>query len=498
MKKYILIFITSLIISISLIGLTIIDNYNKPKVTPIDDSYLAYFVDGEETNTIPEKGNYDVSITCDKGANATWDYDNWGITIYNATQTGTRCSVTFTTRKEFNDGTAASSPELFAGLIPVTYDSSNNIVVADISSEWYNYDKHNWANAILIDQSNATTKNKYLNADGTYKAGETVAISDVLQMYVWIPRYKYKLFNVSGSNSSPQMIEVEFEDSTTPKSNGTQNGEWLTHPAFTFGTTELSGIWVGKYESSNSTSDVKIIPNVSSLRNINIASMFNASRAIESNSKYGLTPSEVDTHMMKNMEWGAVAYLTNSKYGRYESTGSCISSGCEVWINNNSNYTTGCAGSSVDASSTTSCNQWNTPKGVNASTTGNIYGIYDMSGGAYEYVMGNMTDSSGAFNPRRSGLSQPDSKYYDSYTYGTSYDDYSRGHLGDATKEVIANSSNYLAWNNDRAYFVTSSFPWFARGGGCGDSSGAGVFAFGYDYGGGGPIASWRVVLSSE
>ena len=93
MKKYILIFITSLIISISLISLTIIDK-KKLIETPLDKEYLAYFVDGEETDTIPAKGNYNVSITCDKGANATWDYDNWGITIYNATQTGTRCSVT--------------------------------------------------------------------------------------------------------------------------------------------------------------------------------------------------------------------------------------------------------------------------------------------------------------------------------------------------------------------------------------------------------------------
>ena len=191
-------------------------------------------------------------------------------------------------------------------------------------------------------------------------------------MYVWIPRYKYKLFNVNGSNTNSQMIEVEFEDSTTPKSNGTQNGEWLTHPAFTFGTTELSGIWVGKFESSNSTSDVKIIPNVTSLRSQTVDNMFSASRAIEANSKYGLTSSEVDTHMMKNMEWGAVAYLTNSKYGRYESTGSCISSGCEAWINNNQNYTTGCAGDSVSASSSTSCNAWNTSTGITASTTGNI------------------------------------------------------------------------------------------------------------------------------
>ena len=155
MKKYILIFITSLIISISLISLTIIDK-KKLIETPLDKEYLAYFVDGEETDTIPAKGNYNVSITCDKGANATWDYDNWGITIYNATQTGTRCSVTFTTKVEV----PPSEPELYAGLIPITYDSSNNIVVADITSEWYNYNNHEWANAILIDQSNATTKNK--------------------------------------------------------------------------------------------------------------------------------------------------------------------------------------------------------------------------------------------------------------------------------------------------------------------------------------------------
>ena len=68
--------------------------------------------------------------------------------------------------------------------------------------------------------------------------------------------------------------------------------------------------------------------------------MFNASRAIETNDKYGLDASTVDTHMMKNMEWGAVAYLTSSKYGIYIDASTCINSECEVWINNNSNYTT--------------------------------------------------------------------------------------------------------------------------------------------------------------
>ena len=351
---------------------------------------------------------------------------------------------------------------------------------------------------MFIDQSNTTTKAKYINEDGSFKSGTPVSISDVLQMYVWIPRYKYKLFNVSGATTSAQMIEVEFESVDTAKSNGTQNNEWLTHPAFTFGTTELNGIWVGKFESSNSTSDVKIIPNVSSLRSQTVGNMFNASRAIEANAKYGLSSSEVDTHMMKNMEWGAVAYLTNSKYGRYEATGSCISSGCEIWINNNSNFTTGCAGSLVSASSASSCNQWNTSTGVNASTTGNIYGIYDMSGGAWEYVMGNMANSSGDFNPGSSGLAQPDSKYYDSYTYGTNYNDYSRGHLGDATKEVIANSGSYLAWNDDYANFVYSSGPWFRRGGRYTSGGGAGVFYFYAFNGSADSNYSWRVVLSSE
>ena len=189
---------------------------------------------------------------------------------------------------------------------------------------------------------------------------------------------------------------------------------------------------------------------------------------------------------MKNMEWGAVAYLTNSKYGRYESTGSCISSGCEVLINNNSSYTTGCAGSSVSASSSSSCNQWNTPTGVNASTTGNIYGIYDMSGGAWEYVMANYNKNVGSSGINFGSI---DSKYYDVYT-GTSV---SNGKLGDSTKET-------QGWNSDYASFVNSSWPWFIRGGFYLNGSNAGVFAFDYGSSSGDAysVYSWRVVLSSE
>ena len=393
----------------------------------------------------------------------------------------------------YQDNSGASAPELYSGLIPVTYDSNNNneIIVADITSEWYNYNNHEWANAILIDRSNTEIKNKYLNSDGSYKSGTQVDISDVLQMYVWVPRYKYQLFNVEGAQTTAQMINVEFENNSTSKSSGTQNSQWLTHPAFTFGTTELNGIWVGKFESSGTTDNITIIPNVSSLREINLGTMFNTTRSIETTTKYGLTSSEVDTHVMKNMEWGAVAYLTSSKYGIYIDASTCINSECEVWINNNSNYTTGCAGDSVSAAESTSCNAWNTATGVNASTTGNIYGIYDMSGGAWEYVMGNMLTVDNVFNSCLSLMEEPESKYYNAYVYGNDINDYSRGYLGDATKEV-------WSWYNDASYFPVEEFPWFGRGGAYKYAEEAGMFRFYRRTGDQTSISTWRVVLTAE
>ena len=103
-----------------------------------------------------------------------------------------------------------------------------------------------------------------------------------------------------------------------------------------------------------------------------------------------------------------------------------------------------------------------------------------MSGGAYEYVMGNL-------NKEDMNFGSIDSKYYDLYTEPS----VSAGKLGDSTKET-------QRWYGDRALFVDFGFYWFLRGGGCSNGSYAGVFAFdngmnylGFNY-------SWRVVLSSE
>ena len=229
---------------------------------------------------------------------------------------------------------------------------------------------------------------------------------------------------------------------------------------------------------------------------MNVSEQFNTSRLMTTTltSTYGTSTND-DSHMMKNMEWGAVAYLSSSIYGRYTNASTCIESGCEVWINNNENYTTGCAGSSVSASPASTCNAWNTATGVNASTTGNIYGIYDMSGGAWEYVMGNYNDTI-----RNAGFSSmPAAKYYDKYTGTASDSDFTKYHLGDATKETLkTKSTGGNAWYQDYIYAVYSSSPWVIRGGYYGFGTVAGVFSFNYGSGGSDSHGSFRVVLGAH
>ena len=463
-----------------------------------NDYFIASYINGEWSDSIPGKNDgYEVDkIVCDNGATGTWDNTDWGINIRNATKK-TKCSVYFETKK-YTDNVIAEAPKLAQGMIPVKFDDAGNVIVADTSTKWYDYEAHEWANAVLVNCADSAIKSKYFNDDMSLKSsfvGKTISMDEIMQMYVYIPRYKYQLFNAEDGTSNPQAINITFESKTTSKSTGTKNGEWLTHPAFTFGDKELAGIWVGKFETSNTSALPKIVPNVSSLREMNVSAQFNTSRLMTTTlaSTYGTSTND-DSHMMKNMEWGAVAYLTNSIYGRYTNTSTCIASGCEVWINNNSSYTTGCAGSSVSASSASTCNAWNTATGVNASTTGNIYGIYDMSGGVWEYVMGNYNDTI----DRAEFSSMPEAKYYDKYTGTDSNSDFKKYHLGDATKETLkTKSKGENAWYGDSSYSVSSSGPWVVRGGIYGNGASAGVFHFHYINGNSGNFFSFRVVFST-
>ena len=439
------------------------------------------------------------------------------------------------------DTSGANAPKLVDNMIPVMYNGSS-WVKADSSNtnstyKWYAYQEKQWANAVLVTDTN---RDSYLSAE----AGTVIPEDEVLAYYVWIPRYKYKVWNINkviGTDSydaETTGIDIVFEEGTastgevtcnnysfaTATSSATNetcsgsNGQYYTHPAFTFGDKELEGIWVGKFEgaSSNPSADyggsnsttltVRVKPNMNTWRNNQVSNFYTVIKNMQkSGNEYGLSSdtSKVDSHMLKNMEWGAVAYLTHSDYGRC-SNGSCS----EIGINNyysgsgsSRQYKTGC-GANAGSSSSGTCNEYTTSLGMNASSTGNIYGIYDLSGGAYEYVMGNMSSGSGSYtyNPKNAGsnfsYSSETAKYIDTYAYGTSWSDqtaYNRARLGDATGEVVARS-NY-AWNNDKAYFVSSSHPWFQRGGLYYSDSNAGVFDFTYDNGSAYSSGSARAAL---
>ena len=404
-----------------------------------------------------------------------------------------------------------------------------------------------------------SSRSGYENAE----AGTSINTNDVLAYYVWIPRYRYEIFNTKedivtnqdNSLNTVELINIEFENKDTVKSTGSNKGEYVTHPAFTFGSVELNGIWVGKFETTGNASQPTILPNVSSLRSQNVSNQFltslmfagnvlNSDGSIthSNNTVYGI--NDVDAHLMKNSEWGAIAYLTTSIYGQGKT---------EVRINNSTSFITGCAAttpattliggeyaSQTDGSEGyySGCeNAYNTEIGVLASTTGNITGIYDMSGGAWEYVMAVMEDAldskvpaSGRSNTYNSGftgnftcptcdnndgsitsiigVTYPDSKYYDLYTYGTSAVDvaaYNRGQLGDATYELgsftnrvsTGNGSRYYQsnWNNDYALFVNSGYPWFLRSGNYWNGASAGVLAFRSSYGHADSHFSFRSVL---
>ena len=311
---------------------------------------------------------------------------------------------------------------------------------------WYNYDSKQWANAETEDGS----------------------------MWVWIPRYAYKI------NSATQTCDVVFLIGTTDnyydedgnlqtakrqksvnETIDSSGDEYIVHPAFTNESSinyanggwdkELTGIWVAKFEAGyvnkedeyeknnllksssvtyeqssvwvwsgeaettdnssqparnwldgvyGSTKTAIKYPTFQGLRYsmnyINNSNAFEISRALtESGNIYGLSSSSTDSHLMKNSEWGAVSYLSQSKYG-LNGTDIVINNVCLSNTTQSAYAVTGCAGETANSGgiSTTidkikggtqsGIYTWTQKKGTAASSTGTIYGIYDLSGGVWE------------------------------------------------------------------------------------------------------------------
>ena len=472
-----------------------------------------------------------------------------------------------------------NAPVLDDAMIPVYYDeTSETWKKADSSNNnnnWYDYDSKKWANSVTVSSTNR----------GTYKSasvGTEIPMDDILTMQVWIPRYKYKVWNYNADGtktSSPQAIEITWEGGTsktgeitctdsisgtdgdpsetckvgsTTCTDSTCNNKTYTHPAFTFGDKEIKGFWIGKFEVSATTSldlttisykkekhenenitanniayysddDEDIIvkkmapggvicttlydgtdlyscsdtyftltkPNIHSWTNGTVKLYEDSIMNMKNSSNsYGLSTS-TDTHMIKNMEWGAVAYLSHSKYG------TCIDGTCtEIGINNNYNNMTGC-GAIAGSSSSSTCNAYNTTTGMLASTTQNIYGVYDMSGGVHELTMANIVNTDGTTmipgDSEYTTTTYPGAKYYDKYSYSASNTTRKRSKLGDGIKEVYNGSEG---WYSDFSYLAYSRIPCFIRGGYFNVGADAGMFYSNYSHSGSDFDSSSRPVIT--
>jgi hypothetical protein len=467
-----------------------------------NDLEIAYTINGQKTTTPPTKGSYKVATSCDN-ATAEWDYNNWGVLISNATSEKIKCSVDFNEiySEEILNGT---DPVISDNLIAVNIASDGTVTKADTTKKWYSYENKEWANAVIL-------KNKTI----TYEDGTTIPEDNIESYFVWIPKYSYQLWNISDTSiveeeptaSSAHTISIKFgtintSDSntgecTTPLISGESGnctvGDYMTHPAFINSNT--NGLWVGKFETGydgatttaeagvNSQDSTKIIvkPNVYSWR---LNSVYNFFMTLYNYNR------NLDSHMMKNTEWGAVAYLSHSEYGINN----------EIWINNNKYYVTGCVGDSPSAADYYGCqNTYNTDIGYNGSTTGNITGIYDMSGGAFDIMAAYIKDT-----PGYSGFSTDDlttyKNYLDVYNSESMVTSYQYRILGDATGEMghfyYYNRARYSGWYSDYSGFIEEGLPWFMRGGVAGTNAYSGQFYFYSENGAASNSDTVRLVLA--
>ena len=410
-------------------------------------------------------------------------------------------------------------------------------------SQWYSYGNSNVNEPKLkgnmtpiryigVVAEGANTTNNWANtitADGS--------------MWVWIPRYAYKITYYTDSNYTTTTTNktqygkidvafVKYENGQNMFLNSTDSGEitsdptevgagtekWLVHPAFINDSSnnfanggwdrELSGIWVGKFEATGTkTKDsdgnvteatISVMPGVSALRDMKIKDQFKYAKL----ATFGENTSaeNLGSHMAKNSEWGATVYLAYSKYG---------TNGYDVGKNSSDNCYTG--------GTNTQTNIYSTNYGQ--STTNNPYGVYDLRGGSYEYVASYVNyGSSDSYLSIYGGTTSGDlygssdeqstsTKYKTVYTAsGTSESDSynllvtgNTTKKGDAVYETSTNYQNSTSWNNGTGNSADSYFPhvthsFFLRGG---DSSyqHTGMFSFGNNAGHSFNVYSFRLIL---
>lgn len=356
-----------------------------------------------------------------------------------------------------------ANPVLTDNMIPIVYDETlKSWVKADSKTIYWDYEDKIWANAVVVreyedsNDDNSKSRNYYLSDEAI---GKPIYENDILAYYVWIPRFAYKIWNVNGTdynskeNNGEHLIDIVFQ-SSNDKSSGISNGlisndNYYTHPAFTVDDKELNGIWVSKFQTSvkdytecyknpnvincnkSTNLDIYSLPDIKPIKYISISSAYLLSKNMNSSLNIYGFDSNINTHLIKNTEWGAVAYLSHSIYGSDITTNEKEETGYNYKVN------------------------------TNTSTTGNVYGIYDTGSIYYEMVMGNYNNDPGNDYDNQSGfvglngsVEWPNSIYYDLYNGITSKSRI----LGDATGEIEG-------WFNTSNNFINGTNPFFIRGG---------------------------------
>ena len=430
------------------------------------------------------------------------------------------------------DDNSSCLVDIDKNMIPVKYTgtttnaqwtSISNPEDEDAKGNWYDYGKKQWANAITV-KPEALSKYQGQN--------KVVEQADILGFWVYIPRYAYEVMRRDGTDKpvKEQNFDIKFENTKTPKKRPlackTGNGKdyrtecgvsrelpltggevstWSTHPVFTFGSKELNGIWFAKFETTGDASNPTVLPNslhlsgYSSGINNRIGGFYSVAKSLGVNDPQNVGGDSVSStqnshhlaklssHMVNSNDWGAATYLSASKYGagyngvqinsQNQSQNSSYSvTGCGPQANGNtSTYNNGgTLGTQQACSSSDPQRAYNGTLGQLASTTNNSTGIYDMSGGAWEYTAGTYTT-----NLNESGVSSEYGDYFGAKAHPPYVNTYNFGAPNGCTFATCGGQALYetLGWNGQRTDTLDSTYVWFVRGLAAGHGSSAGVFA---------------------
>ena len=459
----------------------------------------------------------------------------------------------------WNTSKKVNSPQLMEGMTGIYWDKDGNEieVTADNQDNWYDYSAQKWANAVTKDSNGNVTGYWVWIPRYAYKIESGRYTSTVGKISVkFLQGTSNKDENNSeisqnypettGGTMSAYVVHPSFTDgSANGKNNNFMNGEWDK---------EISGYWVAKYpagfqantitnnngtlSTTISNSSVTVVysnknytsyhanmttnalsqnltssgyasqklsypvfkPLTYAYNNISTGDAYTISKEIASASSfYGLNSTKTDSHQMKNSEWGAVAYLTQSSYGR---------NGTEISLNNyytteSSPWRTAITGMCTNGISgdktTTLGNAYNTAIGVKGSSTANITGIYDLNGCVWERTTAYISNGNASLSTygnsytnttaNTNGYQTLSTKWATVYPYNSSdsntnnYNSYSGKKsttygFGDAVLETSTTGSESTSWNGDYSSFPYTYRPFLLRSGDYSHSSRAGSFAF--------------------